>query len=104
MEIFLESSLSELQIAENKRWSNAEKRVVCLECGQCFRKESAKFQNNFVIERNKPVSEQAGAVQCTVCKKWFRSRGGCAVNRCLLRNTQSTFPLLLIPPFFWEDT
>ena len=28
------------------------------------------------------MSEQEGAVQCVVCKRWFRSRGGLAVHRC----------------------
>ena len=35
-----------------------------------------------VIEREKPVSEQRGSVQCQRCKRWFRSKGGLAVHRC----------------------
>jgi len=31
-----------------------------------------------------PIEEQAGAVQCTECKRWFRSRGGLAVYRCVV--------------------
>ena len=26
------------------------------------------------------LNEQAGAVLCTLCKKWFRSRGGWTIN------------------------
>ena len=33
-----------------------------------------------VDERRKPVSEQRGAAQCLICRKWFRSRGGLALH------------------------
>ena len=33
-------------------------------------------------ERARPVEEQRGAVQCSVCQKWFRSKGGLAVHKC----------------------
>ena len=34
-------------------------------------------------ERQKPVSKQRGAAQCLQCLKWFRSRGGLALHRCV---------------------
>ena len=34
-------------------------------------------------ERQKPVSQQRGAVQCGTCHKWFRSKGGLAVHSCI---------------------
>ena len=36
-----------------------------------------------IAERQKPVREQRGAVQCERCGRWFRSRGGLAVHACL---------------------
>ena len=41
-----------------------------------FRRESDKARHNCIAERRKPVSEQADAVQCVICERWFRSRGG----------------------------
>ena len=34
-------------------------------------------------------AEQEGAVQCVVCERWFRSRGGLAVHRCREADEQS---------------
>ena len=47
--------------------------VVCEVCGRVFRREGDKKRHKCVTERSKPVSEQRGAAQCPVCKKWFRS-------------------------------
>ena len=33
-----------------------------------------------IAERQKPVSQQRGAVQCGTCHKWFSSNGGLAVH------------------------
>ena len=38
--------------------------MVCDECGRCFRRESDKARHKFLSERRKPVSDQAGSVQC----------------------------------------
>ena len=45
--------------------------------------ESDNKRHKCVLEQAKPVQEQRGAVQCMTCQRWFRSRGGLAVHRCL---------------------
>ena len=40
-------------------------------------------------ERQKPVWEQHGAVQCSNCSHWFRSQGGLTVHRCDPRQSPS---------------
>ena len=55
---------------------------VCEVCSRTFRRESDKKRHKCLAERQKPVSEQRGSVQCLQCKKWFRSRGGLAVHTC----------------------
>ena len=59
--------------------------VECLEGGRRFRRESDK--NKCVEERNRPIYEQRGAIQCGICKRWFRSCGGLTVHVC--RNTRT---------------
>ena len=54
--------------------------VVCEMCSTKFRREGDKKRHKCVTERRKPVWEQHGAVQCERCHKWFRSRGGMAVQ------------------------
>lgn len=61
---------------------DAEKNVLCTECGRCFRRESDKAHHKCAAERRRPVSEQAGAVKCKCCERWFWSRGGLAVQSC----------------------
>jgi len=56
--------------------------VMCSECGRSFRRESDKARHKCLSGRAKPVREQAGAVQCERCERWFRSRGGLAVHTC----------------------
>ena len=51
-------------------------------CGWCFRRESDKARHKCTAERQKPVQEQEGAVECLMCGRWLRSRGGLAVHRC----------------------
>ena len=55
--------------------------VECQECGRTFRRGDRK-RHKCTWERQKPVREQQGAVQCETCLMWFRSRGGLAVHRC----------------------
>ena len=50
---------------------------------QSFRRESDKLRHKCLDERQKPVCEQRGAKQCSHCQRWFRSRGGLAVHRCM---------------------
>ena len=57
--------------------------VVCEVCSRNFRRESDKARHKCVNERRKPISEQQGATQCLQCTRWFRSRGGLAVHRCV---------------------
>ena len=68
--------------AEVVRRSSAAKEVVCEVCSRTFTWESDKKRHKCLAERQKPVSEQLGSVQCLQCKKWFRSRGGLAVHTC----------------------
>ena len=56
--------------------------VVCEVCARKFRRESDKKRHKCLAERQKPISEQRGAVQCQQCHSWFRSRGGLIVHRC----------------------
>ena len=55
-------------------------------------------------ERQKPVSQQRGAVQCGTCHKWFRSKGGLAVHRCILHYRHNRNMAPFAPPlsgFAW---
>ena len=45
------------------------------ECASFFRREYDKSRHEYVVERERPVCEQRGAVQCSVCNLWFRSIG-----------------------------
>ena len=60
----------------------ADNQVQCLECLRTFRRESDMKRHKCVAERCKPVHEQQGAVQCSTCKKWFKSPGGFTVHSC----------------------
>ena len=61
---------------------HAVNQIKCDECNRTFRRESDRKRHKCISERQKPVSEQRGAVQCTTCTQWFRSRGGLSVHRC----------------------
>ena len=61
---------------------HAVNQIKCDECNRTFRRESDRKRHKCISERQKPVSEQRGAVQCTTCTRWFRSRGGLSVHRC----------------------
>ena len=64
--------MSEYQQAQEARRLEAEKNVVCTECGRCFIRRYAT--SNVLLKRRKSVSEQADDVQCESCERWFRSR------------------------------
>ena len=53
--------------------------VMCEVCSSTFRRQSDKARHKCVEERKKPVREQQGAIQCSHCFRWFRSRGGLTV-------------------------
>ena len=56
--------------------------VQCSECGRRFCRPEYMKRHKCAAERAKPVEEQRGAVQRSVCQKWFRSKGGLAVHKC----------------------
>ncbi|XP_062507166.1 uncharacterized protein LOC134183599 [Corticium candelabrum] len=45
--------------------------------------KSDKARHKCMEERRKPIREQQGAIQCSNCLKWFRSKGGLTVHRCV---------------------
>ena len=49
---------------------------------QCITCQNDMMRHKCLQERRKPISEQQGAVQCSICSRWFASRGGVAVHRC----------------------
>ena len=68
--------------AEVVRVSSVARDVVCAVCSRTFRRESDRKRHKCLAERQKPVSEQRGSVQCTQCRRWFKSKGGLAVHTC----------------------
>ena len=48
-------------------------------CGRCFRRESDKAMHKCTAECQSQ-QEQEGAVECSMCGRWLRSRGGLAVH------------------------
>ena len=56
--------------------------ISCPECNRQFRREGDRNRHKCAAERQKPVCEQVGAVQCDVCSRLFCSQGGLAVHRC----------------------
>ena len=54
----------------------------CDDRGRYFRRECDKSRHKCAAERQRPVCEQRGAVQCAVCDRWFRSIGGLTVHHC----------------------
>ena len=69
--------------ARTSQASTVVRDVVCELCSRSFRRESDKQRHKCLDERQKPVCEQRGATQCSQCQRWFRSRGGLAVHRCM---------------------
>ena len=47
-----------------------------------FRREVDKARHKCTAERRRPIHEQRGLVRCSVCGRWFRSRGDLAVHKC----------------------
>ena len=41
-----------------------------------FRRECDKARHKCIAEREHPIEEQSGAVQCQKCERWFYSAGG----------------------------
>ena len=77
------------------------KDVICALCGRSFRRECDKARHKCIAERERPIEEQSGAVQCPRCERWFYSAGGLAVHRCSMlerppqaTNTVSYHPIL----------
>ena len=73
-----------IDIVDNTRAAPdpSENQVKSDECHRCFKRKSDKKRHKCISERQKPVSEQCGAVQCTRYRRWLRSLGGLAVHRC----------------------
>ena len=68
--------LSRHQHDQQRRREMAPRDVKCSVYGRCFRMESDKARHKCTAERQKPVQEQEGAVECLMCGRWLRSRGG----------------------------
>ena len=47
-----------------------------------------------IVERQLPLCEQPGSVQCAKCHRWLRSRGGLAVHKCLNVSSSSSLAML----------
>ena len=63
--------------------------VVCGECERTFGRQGYLKRHKCLTERRKPINEQRGAAQWTVCQKWFRSAGGLAIHRRVHTTLQS---------------
>lgn len=71
-----------LELSRESRTVEASVAVRDVVCEVCSRRESDKKRHKCLAERQKPISEQRGAVQCQQCYSWFRTSGGLAVHRC----------------------
>ena len=69
--------IEEITEAQKSR-KQTEAAVRDVVCDRLFHRESDKKRHKCLDEKRKPVSKRSGAVQCDVCRKWFRSRGGLA--------------------------
>ena len=56
--------------------------VSCDLCHRDFSRPSDLARHKCIQERSLPVQNQRGAVQCSACQRWFRSKGGRAVHSC----------------------
>ena len=45
---------------------------------------SSMCEVSISIRKYIELHEQAGAALCTLCQRWFRSRGGLAVHKCVV--------------------
>ena len=55
---------------------------------QMLQEGSDKARHKCTAEHQKPVQEQEGAVECFMCGRWLKSRGGLAVHRMLDRRRE----------------
>ncbi len=69
------------QWADGQRGEERKVDVICSVCGRNFVWPGDLKRHKCLQERQKPVKDQQGAVQCGVCQRWFRSAGGLAVHR-----------------------
>ena len=52
-------------------------------------RETSRGHHKCPLERSRPVEEQRGSVQCTLCHSWFRSAGGLVMHKRRLHATKS---------------
>ena len=62
-------ALNHQQSLRDKR-RNGDKSVESTVCGRMFRREADKARHKCKEEREKPVCQQRGAIQCLVCERW----------------------------------
>lgn len=76
-------------------WAAASQRqVACRGCGRTFSRQGDLKRHECLLERSKPVEEQRGSVQCTMCSRRFRSDGGLSVHKRRLHGVESWSSLL----------
>lgn len=75
--------------------------VVCNVCGRTFRRPGDLKRHKCVQERQKPVQDQRGAVQCVLCNRWLRSAGGLALHLRAHNPQQSWWGILCT--LLWRD-
>ena len=84
--VICRESLEECEMAQNApSISAAHQRIRCHTCNRDFHRPSDMARKKCIDERQKPLGEQWGAVQCDRCSRCFRSRGGHAVHTSLGR-------------------
>ena len=71
--------------------------VVCPECLRGFRRISDLKRHKCIAEREKPIHEQKGAIECQTCKKCFQSKGGYAIHKCIDIHGKTFLWLCLCP-------
>ena len=62
-------------------------------CCCSFWSHSGMKRHKRIVERQLPLCEQPGAVQCAKCHRWLRSRGGLAVHKCLNVSSSSSLTM-----------
>ena len=64
-------------------WLGENTGMQCGECDKRFHWCGDLERLECVAERARPVEEQRGAVQCSICQKWFRNRTGVCLCVCV---------------------
>ena len=64
-----------LQCVDDQQTDQA-RTVLCIICKCCFRRQSDRARHKCIVDKQQPIREQPGAVQCQNCECWFRSKGG----------------------------